>query len=133
CSARADRAAFPLRTDRHMDAQREHVEGPRTAPPRLALVVPCHNEQEVLRETAATLLARLDALRAEGLVADGSFLCFVDDGSTDGTWALIRELHAREPRISGMKLTRNFGHQGAVLAGMLECDADAVVTIDADL
>lgn len=96
-------------------------------------MVPCYNEVEVLRQTATQLLARLDAMLAEGLIAPSSRICFVDDGSTDGTWALIRELHAAQPRCDGMKLTRNFGHQGAVLAGMLECDADAVVTIDADL
>lgn len=101
--------------------------------PRLAIVVPCHNEQESLRHTTAVLLARLQSLHAEQLAADDSYLCLVDDGSTDGTWPLIRELHAAEPRIRGLKLTRNFGHQGAVLAGMLECEADAVVTIDADL
>jgi glycosyltransferase involved in cell wall biosynthesis len=101
--------------------------------PRLAIVVPCHNEQEVLRDSAAALLARLTALRTQRLIADGSLLCLVDDGSTDGTWRLIADLHAADPRVRGLKLTRNFGHQGAVLAGMLECDADAVITIDADL
>lgn len=101
--------------------------------PRLAIVVPCHNEHEVLRCSAATLLALLEQLRLEGLVADTSYLCLVDDGSTDGTWPIIRDLHAAHPDLLGLKLTRNFGHQGAVLAGMLECEADAVVTIDADL
>lgn len=101
--------------------------------PRLAIVVPCHNEEEVLPGTARTLLARLNSLREEGLVAPSSSLCLVDDGSTDRTWALIRELHAAEPRVQGLKLTRNFGHQAALLAGMFEVDADAVVTIDADL
>lgn len=101
--------------------------------PRLAIVVPCHNEEEVLRDTTRTLLARLDALRGEGLVDGSSRLCLVDDGSTDRTWAVIRELHAADVRVQGLKLSRNFGHQAAILAGMLEVDADAVVTIDADL
>lgn len=101
--------------------------------PRLAIVVPCHNEQEVLHDTCAALLARLDQLRGEGQVADDSYVCLVDDGSTDRTWSLIGELHAANPGVQGLKLTRNFGHQGAVLAGMLECEADAVITIDADL
>jgi glycosyltransferase involved in cell wall biosynthesis len=105
----------------------------RAGAPKLAIVVPCHNEQEVLRETAAVLLGRLESMRNDGLVSEDSFICFVDDGSTDATWGLIRELHGSNPRLTGIKLTRNFGHQGAVLAGVLECDADAVITIDADL
>lgn len=86
-----------------------------------------------MRQTAQVLLARLAALQQEGLAADTSFLCLIDDGSTDDTWQLIHELHLADARVHGMRLTRNFGHQGAALAGMLECDADAVVTIDADL
>jgi glycosyltransferase involved in cell wall biosynthesis len=105
----------------------------RAAPPRLAIVVPCCNEQEVLGDTAATLLAMLDALRSRSLVAQDSYLCLVDDGSIDRTWPLIRELHAASASVQGLKLTRNYGHQAALLAGMLECDADAIVTIDADL
>jgi glycosyltransferase involved in cell wall biosynthesis len=111
----------------------EQPDASRELLPRLAIVVPCRDEQEVLRATAAALLARLAMLSSQGLVADSSFLCFVDDGSTDQTWKMIRELHVADPRVQGLKLTRNFGHQGAALAGMLECDADAVVTIDADL
>lgn len=111
----------------------EQADPSRAAAPRLAIVVPCHNEQEVLRATGSALLARLEQLRGQRLVSDNSYLCLVDDGSTDQTWSLISELHAADPRVQGLKLTRNFGHQGAVLAGMLECDADAVVTIDADL
>lgn len=103
--------------------------------PRLVIVVPCHNEAEVLHATVAALLSRLDVLGKAQLVDRHSRLLLVDDGSTDGTWGIIRELHAGEPRVQGLKLTRNFGHQGAVLAGLFECDADAdvVVTIDADL
>lgn len=101
--------------------------------PRLAIVVPCHNEQEVLRHTTEALLTQLNALRAQRLIADTSYLCMVDDGSSDRTWQLIHELHANNPQVRGLKLTRNFGHQGAVLAGVLECDADAVITVDADL
>jgi glycosyltransferase involved in cell wall biosynthesis len=101
--------------------------------PRVAIVVPCHNEQEVLEHSAGILLARLTELVATRLASRESFLCFVDDGSSDSTWQLIVELNSRDPRVTGMKLTRNFGHQGAVLAGMLECDADAIITIDADL
>jgi glycosyltransferase involved in cell wall biosynthesis len=105
----------------------------RADPPRLAIVVPCCNEQEVLRATAGTLLALLEGLRSRNLVAADSYLCLVDDGSTDRTWPLIRELHTASASVQGLKLTRNYGHQAALLAGMFECDADAIVTIDADL
>jgi glycosyltransferase involved in cell wall biosynthesis len=101
--------------------------------PRLAIIVPCHNEQEVLRDSVAKLLARLGELRSSRLVTDDSYLCLIDDGSTDRTWQLIRDAHGVHPDVQGIKLTRNFGHQGALLAGLLECDADAIVTIDADL
>lgn len=109
------------------------LQGVLRSPPRLAIVVPCFNEQHVLPETASTLLQRLESVVASGLATDSSYICFVDDGSTDDTWQLIEELHQSTPRIRGLKLTRNFGHQAATLAGMLECDSDAVVTIDADL
>lgn len=101
--------------------------------PLLAIVVPCCNEQEVIRKTTTTLLERLVSLQAQGLASAESYLCLVDDGSTDGTWALIRELNSAHSAVRGLKLTRNFGHQGALLAGMLECNGDVVVTIDADL
>lgn len=109
------------------------VEGTRTDAPRLAIVVPCHNEQEVLQASARTLLARLQELVSSGLVAPTSHLLLVDDGSTDHTWSLIQDLHTADARVRGLKLSRNFGHQGAILAGMLEAGTDAVVTIDADL
>ena len=105
----------------------------RAGAPRLAIAVPCHNEQEVLRHTAQALLARLASLQAEGLAADTSFVCFVDDGSTDGTWQLIRELHAADPRVQGIRLTRNFGHQAAVSAGLEHASGSAVTILDADL
>lgn len=101
--------------------------------PKLAIVVPCHNEQEVLPATVAALRTLLSRLRQQGIVDALSYLCFVDDGSTDKTWKMITDLCEQHADMVGLKLARNFGHQGAVLAGMLECDADAVVTIDADL
>ncbi len=100
---------------------------------QLAIVVPCFNEREVIPGAAKALLALLDTLREDGLVSPHSYLCFVDDGSTDDSWSVITGLHARNPCVRGLKLTRNFGHQGAVLAGLLDCDADAVVSLDADL
>lgn len=109
------------------------IQAKQLRPARLAIVVPCYNERDVLPASAAALLALLASLRASGLAAADSHVCLVDDGSTDGTWNLIAKLHAADPRIHGVKLTRNFGHQGAVLAGLFDCDADVIVTIDADL
>ena len=100
--------------------------------PKLAIVVPCYNEEEVLPESAHHLSALLDELAQSGLAKEAS-VYFVDDGSTDRTWALIEGLAARDPRIHGIKLSRNYGHQSALLAGLLSLPQDAVITIDADL
>jgi glycosyltransferase involved in cell wall biosynthesis len=101
--------------------------------PLLAIVVPCFNEEEALPATATALGALLSDLRAAQLVSTTSYVCFVDDGSRDATWRQISSLSDTSPEFRGLRLSRNFGHQGAVLGGMLECDADIVVTIDADL
>jgi glycosyltransferase involved in cell wall biosynthesis len=100
---------------------------------RLSIVVPCFNEAEVLAETSTRLLELVDSLRTSGLVNDRSDIVFVDDGSGDKTWELITTLAAGNPRIHGVKLSRNFGHQSALLAGLFSTDSDAVVSVDADL
>lgn len=99
----------------------------------LAIVVPCYNEEEVFPATVARLLALLDGLTARGAVSSDSFLLFVDDGSRDRTWALIEEHQARDCRVHGLKLSRNCGHQNALMAGLALAKADALVSIDADL
>jgi glycosyltransferase involved in cell wall biosynthesis len=101
--------------------------------PRLAIVVPCHDEEAMLPVTLATLVALVDDLVDQRLVAPDSHVCCVDDGSRDRTWSLIGEAARRSVRVRGLRLTRNFGQQGAMLAGLLEADADVYVTIDADL
>lgn len=103
--------------------------------PRLAIVVPCFNEALVIRETVRRLAAVLRDLREKGQVAPDSFLFFVDDGSVDKTWNLLRELNESNPEVKGLKLARNFGHQNAVLAGLLTVRhrADCVISMDADL
>ena len=101
--------------------------------PRLAIVVPCHDEEAMLPVTLATLVALIDELVAHRLVAHDSHVYCVDDGSRDGTWGLIADAAGRTARVRGLRLTRNFGQQGAMLAGLLEADADVYVTIDADL
>ena len=100
---------------------------------QLAIVVPCYNEQEVLPETSRRLLAVLDRLAAEGLASPASRIWFVDDGSRDRTWGLIEELARADPRIGGVKLSRNRGHQNALVAGLFTVAGDAIVSIDADL
>jgi polyisoprenyl-phosphate glycosyltransferase len=100
---------------------------------RLAIVVPCYNEEAVIGTTLARLLAVLDELAADGRIDRDSRLWLVDDGSTDRTWALIRAAAGRDARIRGIKLARNFGHQHALLAGLLSAEGDALISLDADL
>ena len=99
----------------------------------LCIVVPCFNEEEVLPETAQRLLELRRGLIESGKIAATSRICFVDDGSRDKTWALIERLAAAEPAIKGLKLSRNRGHQFALLAGLLTMPGDALISVDADL
>lgn len=103
--------------------------------PLLTIVVPCFNEELVVEETARRLNEVLLRLIAGSKIDSRSFLYFVDDGSRDSTWGIISRLHAADTRIKGLKLSRNAGHQNALLAGLLSVKnrADCVVTIDADL
>ena len=103
--------------------------------PRLAIVVPCFNEALVIRETIRRLVAIIRDLREKELIAHESFLFFVDDGSVDNTWNALCELNQSEPEVKALKLARNFGHQSAVLAGLLAVRhrADCIVSMDADL
>jgi glycosyltransferase involved in cell wall biosynthesis len=101
---------------------------------KLSVVVPCYNEQEVLPATAGRLVALLADLQRKGKTEPGSCIWFVDDGSRDATWALIESLAARhQSLVRGIKLSRNQGHQNALLAGLFHADGDAIVSIDADL
>ncbi|MGH8603702.1 MAG: glycosyltransferase [Gammaproteobacteria bacterium] len=99
----------------------------------LAIIVPCYNEQEVLTEAAKRLLAVLSRLLDAAKISPKSKAIFVDDGSKDQTWSIIEQLCVRDDRISGIKLSRNRGHQSALLAGLFTANGDALVTIDADL
>jgi glycosyltransferase involved in cell wall biosynthesis len=96
-------------------------------------VVPCYNEEKVLPETAKRLVARLQGMVDTGVVDASSRIYFVDDGSTDQTWRLVGTLAGEMPFIKGIKLSRNCGHQIAVLAGLLTVPGDAVISVDADL
>ncbi len=97
------------------------------------LVVPCYNEEEALPETHRQLADLMDTMRRSQIVASQSRIYYVDDGSQDGTWALISELCKRDAKVVGVRLSRNFGHQSALLAGLFTASGDAVVTVDADL
>lgn len=99
----------------------------------LSIVVPCYNEQEALPETCRQLLALRSRLIAAGKIADGSRLVFVDDGSRDRTWPMIEEYAAAGLPVVGVKLSRNRGHQNALLAGLFAARGDAIVSVDADL
>ncbi|GAB7006092.1 glycosyltransferase [Nocardioides sp. AN3] len=105
------------------------------APPLLAVVVPCYNEEEVLPSTAQVLADKLAFLVDGGQVDGRSRVVFVDDGSTDATWEVIEKLHAANPHLGGIKLSRNRGHQNALLAGLmtLRDRVDVTITLDADL
>jgi polyisoprenyl-phosphate glycosyltransferase len=102
-------------------------------PPSLVLVVPCHDEEAVLEETTRQLTPILARLVERGLVAAGPKILYVDDGSNDGTWPLVARLAEESPHVEGLKLSRNFGHQNALFAGLMHAESDVVVSLDADL
>ena len=102
---------------------------------RLYIVVPCYNEEEVLPETARRLRAKMTALTEAGKIAPDSRVLFVNDGSKDRTWDIIRSLHESDPLFSGLDLSRNRGHQNALLAGLMTAKdrCDMAISMDADL
>ena len=102
---------------------------------RLATVSPCYNEEEVLRHSVERLTALFERMIAEKLISSDSMMVFVNDGSRDRTWEIIRELHAENKFVRGINMSRNVGHQNAIMAGMMTARewADAVITLDADL
>jgi polyisoprenyl-phosphate glycosyltransferase len=102
------------------------------APPKLSIVVPCYNEEEVLSETASRLGSLLSHLVADERVSATSQIIFIDDGSGDETWRLIANLTTSE-HFAGLKLSRNRGHQNALIAGLQYADGDIVISVDADL
>lgn len=101
----------------------------------LWFVIPCYNEEEMLPLTARALIEKMDSLIRDGRIAPDSKVLFVDDGSKDKTWELIEKLHRSAPMFTGIKLSRNRGHQNALLAGMMTAKeyADIIVSMDADL
>lgn len=103
--------------------------------PVLYIVVPCYNEEEVLPETSSRLLAKITSLIERGRVQDRSRILFVNDGSRDRTWEMISGLVRSDPHFGGVKLSRNRGHQNALLAGLMTAkgQCDCCISMDADL
>ncbi len=102
----------------------------------LAIVVPCYNEESVLTETATQINKVLEDLIQDKKISDESFVYFVDDGSVDRTWEIIKGLHEENnKRFKGLKLSRNVGHQNALMAGLegVQEKADCAISLDADL
>lgn len=103
--------------------------------PSLTIVVPCYNEEEVFPTTLRQLKNTVTRLIKEGYVDRNSKILFVDDGSRDSTWDLIKKAYTEDSMVNGLKLSRNFGHQRALMAGLEEASrySDCVISIDADL
>lgn len=101
----------------------------------LYVVIPCYNEEEVVRETASRLLTKLTELQDKDMISSESKIMFVNDGSKDETWNIIKELHENNSVFTGISLSNNKGHQNALLAGLMTAmeRADMVVSMDADL
>lgn len=104
---------------------------------RLAIIIPCFNEELVLKSTVETLLKVIDGIIEKGKITNDSYIFLVDDGSKDTTWSIIEDLHNKYgERIKGTKFIRNYGNQKALIAGLLsvrEIGCDCAVSIDADL
>jgi glycosyltransferase involved in cell wall biosynthesis len=111
------------------------MEQERNTKPAIAIVIPCYNEEPVLNETSKQLNTLIEKLIRDNKINHQSFICFIDDGSTDATWDKVEELHFENNRIKGVKLSRNVGHQNALMAGLDSVfeKVDCVISIDADL
>ncbi|WP_056989701.1 glycosyltransferase family 2 protein [Lacticaseibacillus camelliae] len=102
---------------------------------KLTIVVPAYNEEEVLPSSIQRLLSIEEKIAERNVMGQRADILIVDDGSTDRTWEIINQLHQAHSRVRGLRFSRNFGHQSALIAGMAEAikTADMIVTIDADL
>ena len=101
----------------------------------LSIVVPCYNESEVINETSRRLISVLEGLIKKEMISPDSFILFVNDGSRDNTWELIRKLYKENKYIYGVNLAGNVGHQNALMAGLTVAKdmSDLAISIDADL
>ena len=101
--------------------------------PQLSIIVPCFNEEEILKKSIKTLEDILLKLIKEEQISSSSYVVLINDGSKDKTWNIIEKAHQKSQYIKGISLSRNFGHQEALLAGLYNTNADIYITIDADL
>lgn len=99
----------------------------------LTIVVPCFNEEEMLPISIPKFMGTLKDLIKNELITESSKILFIDDGSKDKTWSIIQQFHQKDQCINGLKLSRNFGHQNALLSGLMSIDTDISISIDADL
>ena len=101
----------------------------------LYLVIPCYNEEEVLHETSKRLLEKMNTMITSEFISNKSKILFVNDGSKDKTWSIIEELHSKNDIFSGVNLSRNRGHQTALLAGLMTAKeySGMTISLDADL
>ena len=106
-----------------------------TSLPRIAIVMPCYNEEQALPISSAEILSLLDKMSQENLISSDSYILCCNDGSKDNTWAVIQNLHSKDNRVKGIALAHNRGHQYALLAGLMTAkdNCDAAISIDADL
>lgn len=100
---------------------------------KLVIIVPCYNENDILNDTAHKLFSVLEQMINNNVVSNDSRICFIDDGSVDGTDKIVENLCSGSKYFSAISLVRNFGHQNALIAGMNEIEADVYISIDADL
>lgn len=102
---------------------------------KLGIVIPCYNEEEGLSETTKRLMSLMQTMIQRNEITSDSFICYVDDGSKDKTWELIEQFTQDSSLFKGIKLSRNFGHQNALIAGLMQLkdEADALISMDADL
>lgn len=103
--------------------------------PQLAIVIPCYNEEEVLLDTVSQMTLKMTELINNNLIKDNSYMLLIDDGSKDKTWYIIENTIKINPLVKGLKLSKNFGHQNALISGLEEVtnNCDISVSIDADL
>ena len=103
--------------------------------PKLAVIVPCYNEEQVLYETTKRLSAVLEDLISKNKIKKDSFILYIDDGSGDNTWNIVKYVGRQYSLVKGIRLSKNQGHQNALLAGMeyVEHKCDCLISIDADL
>lgn len=102
---------------------------------KLAIILPCYNEEEVIISSTKKIVNLLNKLIITNKISTESFILYVNDGSTDSTWEIIKKMHSKYNIVKGINLSSNSGHQNAIMAGMMFSKdiSDAVVTIDADL